>query len=215
MINVLDKGFVKLVDFMGSDVNIVNAARISYDKRVDAISEKDVKLLDYLWENKHTSPFRHATIQFHIKAPIFIFRQWQKHQVGCAWNEKSARYTRFDVECYRPSVFRLQHKKNKQSSYGNVEDNESALKTYDHVINTAINAYYELLASGVCKEQARMILPQNMYTECYWTASLQAAMHFLELREDEHSQWEMQQYAKATRVLMKPLFKNAMAKCTK
>ena len=94
-IEVLDKGFVKLVDVMGSDKSIVNSARISFAKQVEEIGARDEKLIRYLWEHKHTSPFRHATLQFHIKAPLFVLRQWMKHQVGCAWNEVSGRYVEF------------------------------------------------------------------------------------------------------------------------
>ncbi len=210
MINVLDKGFVRLVDFMGSDLSVVNTARISYDKQSDILDDKDKKLLHYLWENKHTSPFRHCMLQFHIKAPIFVLRQWMKHVVGCAWNEKSGRYVKFDVECYRPEVFREQHKTNKQSSFGGIDKQTEAKSVYDSVINQAVVSYHELLSLGVCKEQARMILPLNLYSECYWTASLQAVMNFLELREDPHSQWEIQQYAHAVRKLSEIIFQYSL-----
>ena len=113
-IEVLDKGFVKLVDVMGSDKSIVNSARISFAKQVEEIGARDEKLIRYLWEHKHTSPFRHATLQFHIKAPLFVLRQWMKHQVGCAWNEVSGRYVEFNNEFYLPKNWREQHESNKQ-----------------------------------------------------------------------------------------------------
>ena len=210
MIHVLDKGFVKLTDFMGSDLSVVNTARISYDKQSKQLDDKDKKLLDYLWKHKHTSPFRHCMLQFHIKAPIFVLRQWMKHVVGCAWNEKSGRYVKFNVECYRPEIFREQHKTSKQSSFGEIDRQGEALDVYDSVINQAVESYHELLDLGVCKEQARMILPLNLYTECYWTASLQAVMNFLELREDTHSQWEIQQYAHAVRKLSEGIFQYSL-----
>ena len=125
-----------------------------------------------------------------------------KHQIGCAWNEVSGRYVKFDnAEFYLPSSWREQHKSNKQGSKGAIESQESASLLYNDSMSFAINRYHDLLDLGVCKEQARMVLPLSMYTECYWTASLQAVMHFLELREDHHSQWEIQQYASAIRSL--------------
>lgn len=199
---VLDKGFVRLVEVMGSDMSVVNSARISFAKEVTEIGDRDEKLIRYLWEHRHTSPFRHATLQFHIKAPLFVLRQWMKHQIGCSWNEVSGRYVKFDnADFYIPEVWREQHESNKQGSKGSIESQESASLLYKDSMQLAVTRYKNLLDLGVCKEQARMVLPLSMYTECYWTASLQAIMHFLELREDNHSQWEIQQYAQAVREL--------------
>lgn len=198
---VLDNGFVRLVNVMGSDLSVVNSARISFAKEVTDIGDRDEKLIRYLWEHRHTSPFRHATLQFHVKAPLFVLRQWMKHQVGCAWNEVSGRYVEFDAEFYTPSNWREQHESNKQGSKGSVDDQFVCNAIYTDAMNSAVNYYLELLDQGVCKEQARMVLPLSLYTECYWTASLQALMHFLELREDSHSQWEIQEYARAIRQL--------------
>ncbi len=198
---VLDKGFVRLVNVMGSDLSVVNSARISFAKEVTDIGDRDEKLIRYLWEHRHTSPFRHATLQFHVKAPLFVLRQWMKHQVGCAWNEVSGRYVEFDAEFYTPSNWREQHESNKQGSKGSVDDQSMCNVLYTDAMNSSVNYYLELLDQGVCKEQARMVLPLSLYTECYWTASLQALMHFLELREDSHSQWEIQEYARAIRQL--------------
>lgn len=198
---VLDNGFVRLVNVMGSDLSVVNSARISFAKEVTDIGDRDEKLIRYLWEHRHTSPFRHATLQFHVKAPLFVLRQWMKHQVGCAWNEVSGRYVEFDAEFYTPSNWREQHESNKQGSKGSVDDQSMCNVLYTDAMNSSVNYYLELLDQGVCKEQARMVLPLSLYTECYWTASLQALMHFLELREDSHSQWEIQEYARAIRQL--------------
>lgn len=205
-IEVLDKGFVRVTDHMGTDLTVVNAARVSYGKESKEFRDRDERLLKYLWDNKHTSPFRHASVQFHIKAPLFVIRQWMKHQVGCAWNEISGRYVEFDVEYYFPSNWREQHEQNKQGSTGSIKDQPRADSVYQQGCVDAIANYYELLAAGVCKEQARMVLPLSLYTECYWTASLQAILHFLELREDEHSQWEIRQYAAAVRRSIEDLF---------
>ena len=208
--NVLDKGFVHLVDVMGSDLSIVNAARISFGRESESMNDKDRKLLRYLWNHQHTSPFRHATLQFHIKAPLFVLRQWMKHQVGCAWNEISGRYVKFNPEFYVPEVWREQHPSNKQGSQGEIADSKSAEILYESNMKCAVEDYYELLAMGVCKEQARMVLPLSLYSECYWTASLQAVMHFLKLREDEHSQKEIRDYAQAVRVLAQKQFPEAL-----
>jgi len=205
---VLDKGFVALVDSMGSDLSIVNSARVSFGKRTEELRPRDEKLIKYLWEHKHSSPFRHATLQFHIKAPIFVLRQWMKHQVGCSWNEASGRYIEFDYEFYTPAHFRVQSKDNKQGSEGAVDATieQLAQEIYWDSCDNAMQGYSALLNMGVCKEQARMVLPLSLYSECYWTCSLQAAIHFLNLREDSHAQWEIQEYARAVRELITPLF---------
>lgn len=205
---VLDKGFVEIVDVMGSDLSVVNSARVSFGKKTEKIRPRDEKLIKYLWEHNHSSPFRHATLQFHIKAPIFVLRQWMKHQVGCSWNEISGRYVEFDYEYYTPSHFRVQSKDNKQGSEGAVDltTEQQAQEIYWNSCDSAMQNYSALLNMGVCKEQARMVLPLNLYSECYWTASLQAVMHFLKLREDSHAQWEIQEYARSIREISKEHF---------
>ena len=208
--NVLDKGFVHLVDVMGSDLSIVNAARISFGRESESMNDKDRKLLRYVWDHQHTSPFRHATLQFHIKAPLFVLRQWMKHQVGCAWNEISGRYVKFNPEFYVPEIWREQHPSNKQGSQGEIADSKSAEILYESNMKCAVEDYYELLAMGVCKEQARMVLPLSLYSECYWTASLQAVLHFLKLREDEHSQKEIRDYAQSVRVITEKHFPESL-----
>jgi len=210
MVRVLDKGFVELVDHMGSDLSVVNSARVSFGKKKSEFDNKDKRLIDYLLKNEHTSPFRHATIQFHIKAPIFVLRQWQKHQVGCSWNEISGRYVEFKEEYYSPVIFRKQSKINKQGSFGEVENIFFCSKEYEECISFSFKKYKVLLDSGVCKEQARMVLPLSIYSECYWTCSLQAVLHFLRLRLDSHSQYEIREYAKAVRSYIVDLFPNTM-----
>lgn len=205
-IDVLDKGFVRLVDVMGSDLSVVNSARISFASESKTFGARDEKLLKYLWEHRHTSPFRHATLQFHIRAPLFVIRQWQKHQVGCSWNEVSGRYVQFEAEFYTPEVWREQHESNKQGSRGEISDQEGASWSYANALLFCVEEYQRLLGLGVCKEQARMVLPLSLYTECYWTASLQAVIHFLSLREDSHAQLEIQWYAQAIRELASDSF---------
>lgn len=206
VIDVLDHGFVRLVDSMGDDLSVVNAARVSFGKQKTEFDKRDERLINYLWEHKHTSPFRHAFVKFHIRAPIFVLRQWQKHQVGCSWNELSGRYVEFAGQCYVPNTWRKQSSDNKQGSHGAIGPQHLVSQTYEKHVSDSLALYYGLLSNGVCKEQARMVLPQSLYTECIWSCSLQACLHFLSLREDEHSQWEIQQFAHAVRELITPLF---------
>ena len=196
-------GFVILEASMGSAVSIVNAARVSMGKKVEQITEPDRRLLRYLWEHEHTSPFRHVQLQFHIKAPVFVLRQWMKHQVGCAWNEISGRYVTFDQETWTPDVWRSQSPVIKQGSGADLEDGSDAAELYASAMRNSFNAYEALLALGVAKEQARLVLPLSLMSECYWTASLQAVIHFLRLRQDGHAQAEIRAYADAIRELVK------------
>jgi thymidylate synthase (FAD) len=206
---VLDRGFVKLIDHMGSDLSVVNAARVSFGKRKETFDEGDAKLVDYLARNEHTSPFRHTALTFHVKAPIFVFRQWMKHRVASEFNEISGRYVEFpEDEFYVPQTFRRQAKVNKQGSEGAVEGAEAA-QAHERYLATCRNAlkqYKALLALGVCREQARCVLPLALYSEVYWTVSLQAAAHFIRLRTDSHAQWEIQQYAAAVRQMVEAIF---------
>lgn len=192
-------GFVMLEASMGSAVSIVNAARVSMGRKVSEITEPDRRLLRYLWEHEHTSPFRHVQLQFHIKAPVFVLRQWMKHQVGCAWNEISGRYVTFEQEAWTPDVWREQSPLVKQGSGGALEEseNERAAELYASAMRNSFNAYEALLALGVAKEQARLVLPLSLMSECYWTASLQAVIHFLRLRRDGHAQAEIRAFADA------------------
>ena len=196
-------GFVILEASMGSAVSIVNAARVSMGKKVEQITEPDRRLLRYLWEHEHTSPFRHVQLQFHIKAPVFVLRQWMKHQVGCAWNEISGRYVTFDQEAWTPDVWRSQSPVIKQGSGADLEDGSDAAELYASAMRNSFNAYEALLALGVAREQARLVLPLSLMSECYWTASLQAVIHFLRLRQDGHAQAEIRLFADAVRELVK------------
>ena len=204
--NVLDKGFVEVIDSLGSDLTVVNSARVSFGKRKEKFTDGDRKLVRYLAKYKHFSPFRHIQVQFHIKAPEFVMRQWYKHVVGIettsnsstkdhAWNEISGRYVPVE-DFYTPEIFRQQSEDNKQATEGAVKDQETAKHHWDVAMFHAKEQYDKLLKMGVGKEQARGILPLNQYTEVYWTASFQAIMNFIELRYEKTSQWEIQQYAK-------------------
>ena len=210
---VLDKGFVELIDHMGNDLSCVNGARISVGKRKESFDDRDAQLIDYLAEHDHTSPFRIPHLVFHIKAPIFVMRQWMRYKVGSDFNEISGRYVEFEQEYYVPKVFRSQSKNLKQGSDGELAmaDAIRAEQVYLRSCRNAFNSYDDLLEAGVAKEQARMVLPLALYTEVYWTASLQAVAHFIKQRTDSHAQWEIQQYANAVKELTMPLFPHSLA----
>jgi thymidylate synthase (FAD) len=210
---VLDRGFVKLIDHMGSDLSVVNAARVSFGKRKATFDEADTKLITYLAEHEHTSPFRHAALTFHVKAPIFVFRQWMKHRISSEFNELSGRYVEFpEDEFFVPETFRRQAKVNKQGSEGTLAEaaGQEAHERFLAACKNAVAEYKKLIALGVCREQARCILPLGLYSEVYWTVSLQAAAHFIRLRTDGHAQWEIQQYAHAVKRMVEDLFPNAL-----
>ena len=209
---VLDKGFIEVIDSLGNDLTVVNSARVSFGKRKSVWNASDRRLVKFLAKYKHYSPFRHLQVQFHIKAPEFVMRQWYKHVVGIettsnsstkdhAWNEISGRYVVVE-DFYTPRIFRKQSEDNKQATEGAVENQSSAKHHWDMAIFHAKEQYEYLLQIGVGKEQARAILPLNQYTEVYWTASFQAIMNFIELRNEKTSQWEIQEYARSLQTLM-------------
>jgi thymidylate synthase (FAD) len=165
-------GFVELLDFMGSDLKVVNAARVSYSRVSQQLDEKDIKLLDFLMRNKHGSPFEHVAFTFRVKAPLFVVAQWERHRIA-SYNQQSGRYTQFEPEFYAPDRETL----------------DLALRDYSE--------YLARLGRGVQKERARISLPQNLYTTFWFTINLRSLMNFFEKRNDDHAQWEIRQYAKA------------------
>jgi thymidylate synthase (FAD) len=213
-IHVGFSGYVSIPDggVFGDDLTVVNTARVSYNKKSDEWGDKDERLLKYLWDHEHTSPFRHASIRFEIKAPIFVLRQWMKHQIGCSWNEISYRYTQLEEgeqeSYYHPNTFRAQDTKNKQSSASPLPrmDQIEAAKIVKASYEASHKAYNDLINLGVCREQARIVLPVGIYSKAVWTASLQAIMHFLELRLDESAQKEIRDYAVAIKTLAQQHF---------
>ena len=211
-IDVLDKGYIEVVDSLGDDLTPVNAARVSFGGRSDEFTEKDRKLSKFLIKHKHFSPFRHQHVMMIIKAPEFVMRQWYKHVVGIettsshptkdhAWNEISGRYVEVE-EYYIPEVFRAQSDDNKQASEGEVELQEECLRTWNDSIEHAKIFYDGLLRRGVAKEQARVILPLSQYTKVWWTASFQSIMNFIELRDEPTAQVEIQDYARTLKKIM-------------
>ncbi len=229
-------GFVALVDRMRSDaaLKVVNAARISYQKQKGELDEGDQKLARFLWMHGHTSPYRHSFFTFHWKAPLFVFRQAFKYQVGstwreyeaggesisleafdvlfdtdkgCSWNEISGRYVKWAPEFYLPARMRA------NPPHGNKQASVDLPADFDHAgerermraeCEQAFRLYRERLERGVAKELARILLPQNVYTQAYWTVSLQGVIHFLSQRLKPDAQFEIRRYAEGVYELLAP-----------
>ncbi|MFI5346645.1 MAG: FAD-dependent thymidylate synthase [Elusimicrobiota bacterium] len=192
-VKVLDEGFVRLVDFMGGDQGVVDAARVSYGG-VSKGAEADKKLIAYLLKHNHGTPFEHAVFKFHVKTPLFVARQWFRHRMA-SYNEVSFRYTEVKDSFYMPRKWRGQDKKNKQGSTAAAELDQAALKAmFKTHVDGSLATYKKLIAAGVAREMARMVLPVNLYTEFYWTINARGLMNFVALRADVHAQWEIQQY---------------------
>jgi thymidylate synthase (FAD) len=201
----MEEGFfmnVELIDYMGSDLTVANAARVSFNKHVEQFSAGDEKLIKFLAEHDHWTPFGHCSLQFRIKAPIFVARQLVKHQVGLTWNEVSRRYVQSEPELFCPESWRANSENKKQGS--------SETETIDWLLyhewsvddavsnlgKKVITLYNQLIDAGVCAEQARMILPQSLMTEWYWTGSLYAFARVCNLRCAKDTQRETQEVAK-------------------
>lgn len=209
-VDVLDKGYVILHDTMGNDLTVVNAARVSYNKKKDVLDDKDVRLIHFLAREGHTSPFRHATLQFEVYAPLMVARQWWKYVTGSAhqdtfmnqWNESSRRYITEEPEFYIPreSEWRSKPENSKQGS-GEPFNASLGKKWTDKLIKHAeegLKLYEDAIEFGIAPEQARLFLPAYaMYVRWYWTPSLQAVSHFLKQRLENDAQKEIQCYAKA------------------
>lgn len=200
---VLDHGFIRVIDYMGNDAAVVQAARVSYGEGTKTLRE-DAGLIKYLIKNKHTSPLEACELKLHIKLPIFVARQWIRHRTASV-NEYSARYSVVTDDFYIPEQFRQQDTKNRQGSSGIFESelNEQMRETLLTQSRLAYQAYQFLLNSGTARELARTILPVNFYTEWYWKIDLHNLLHFLTLRCDEHAQWEIRQYADVIASLVK------------
>jgi thymidylate synthase (FAD) len=199
---------VEVLDVFGSDLDVVNAARVSFDKESKEMSLKDEKLLSYLARNNHISPFFHPQIRFRFKMPIFVAREWFRHTVGFARNEVSRRYVDTPPECWLPTEgLRLRDEKLKQGSKKEVHPDSAALTAkMDDVQKHALAVYAELLEAKVAPEIARTVLPQSMYTEFIETGSLAAYIRLCKLRMDEHAQAEIRQYAAAVADILEEKF---------
>ena len=184
---------VTLIDYMGSDLTVVNAARVSFGKRKGKaeFDNSDKKLINYLAKHNHWSPFGHCSIQFYIKAPVFVARQLVKHQVGLTWNEISRRYVDTEPEFFEPDVWRGAADDKKQgSSDETINISSHSKRVYLQVLKSAKWTYEDLLKQGVCPEQARMVLPQSMITEWYWSGTLYAFARVCNLRCKPDAQQE-------------------------
>ena len=186
---------VELVSHFGDDLMIVNVARVSYGKQVSSFDEKDIKLLNYLVNHKHTSPFRHPQLQFRITCPIYVERQLFKHQVGLSVNSISGRYVDFSDTYSRIDEWRKQSKSSKQGSDGAIEEQLVASEIEAGIIGYCKTAYQKLIELGVSKEQARTILPLNLNTSFIWTGSLLAFIHLFDLRIKPDAQQETREIA--------------------
>ncbi len=195
---------VELVRVSGSDLDIANAARVSYGRVSHELSDRDKNLINFLMEHNHSSPFEHNQLSFRVKAPIFVARQWMRHRIN-SYNEISYRYVQVGTEFYKPKAFRFQDTENKQSSHGSF-DNKDVAALYQKTLDTAYQTYLDMLNAGVCREQARAILPVATYTEFIFTCNLQSLMHFLKLRLGHGAQQEIRDYAKALLKLAYPHF---------
>lgn len=199
-------GFVRLVDWMGNDDAVVQAARVSHGDGLKT-SKEDKKLITFLLTNRHTSPFEHVIFKFHVKAPIFVFRQWHRHRTW-SYNEISARYTEMPDEFYVPPVSRMvkQDKKNRQGSAETpINKADTAQQLMRASYREDYNNYEALLTAGLARETAREVLPVSLYSQMYATVDLHNLMGFLSLRLDAHAQWEIRQYAQAMYDLVQPI----------
>ena len=222
-INVLDKGYVRLVDTLGDDLSVANAARVSYDKeskfRDDgSLSIADQRLIKFLWNEEHTSPFRHAAMTFEVYAPLFVARQWWKHTVAAAhiddqngWNESSRRYITENEEFYLPkgNEWRSKPENSKQGSGEPLSEEDGGWftnKLFD-ITEMGKNLYDQAMEAGIAPEQARLFLPAyGMYVRWRWTVSLHGALNFLNQRLPQDAQYEIREYAEAVKDLTKDKF---------
>ena len=211
-----DIGRVQLVQHWGTDQTIVNSARVSFGQHNQnkGLSDRDRKLIKYLIKNNHTSTLEHCGATFLFVVPCFVARQHHRHRTW-SYNEVSRRYTDVDIKFYSPLAFRTQHKSNRQASNPDelvdpmvrVGDEHSLASSLMYEYNAhALRLYEHMIVAGVCREQARGILPQNMYCEYYGSVNLHNALHFIKLRSHKGAQWEIQQVAKAMLEILEPLF---------
>lgn len=209
-------GSVEYVTHMGDDATIVNAARVSFGQHKDELDEKDEKLIKYLIKNRHTSTLEHNSITFRFTVPLFIRSQHHRHRTW-SYNEISRRYTKENLQFFEPKTFRTQHKTDRQASntdeinpvVGYTPHHQNPIKA-DIMIKEhhrdCLSLFNRLVKGGVCREQARGVLPQNLYTSYYGTVNVNNALKFCSLRLDGHAQWEIQQVAQAMIEIMLELF---------
>lgn len=216
-----DIGRVDLIDYMGSDLTIVNSARVSFGVTKDQLDNRDKKLIKYLVKHRHTSTFEHNVVTFRFVVPMFVRSQHMRHRTW-AYNEISRRYTDKDLQFYTPKTFRTQHETNRQASnldeinpvvvpdladFGEGKRADSAVKSH---VQQSLELFNTLMREGVCREQARMVLPQNLYTEYYGTVNLNNLLKFVSLRSHAGAQWEIQRVADACLEIASTLWPEAV-----
>ena len=218
-------GFVEYVQHMGDDLTIVNSARVSFGKHKTEIDGRDKKLINYLIKNRHTSTLEHNVVTFRFKVPMYVRSQHHRHRTW-SYNEISRRYTDENLQFYEPECFRTQHKSNRQASNDKEQINPiislhsdvstqplkiSASRLVQNFHKDSLKMYDSLIEGGICREQARGILPQNLYTEYYGTVNLNNLIKFLSLRLEEHAQWEIRKVAEACKKIATDLWPIAMS----
>jgi thymidylate synthase (FAD) len=191
-------GSVRLDACMADDMSVVNSARISFNKQIETMSEADEALINFLMRERHGTPFEHNAFRFHIKAPIFVAREWFRHRIG-SFNEFSGRYTEFTPDAYTPPVEDIRTQSGKPGQYtfepADPDIAQDAIEHIEHAYKTAFDAYNHMLLSGVAKEIARTVIPVGAYTEFYWTVNARSLMNFISLRTHETAQLEIQAFA--------------------
>ena len=203
------QGWIGLVDHMGTETTIVNAARVSFGKMREEMDDRDIRLLQYLIENRHTSPLEHLTFTFLVHCPLFVRSQWHRHRTW-SYNEISRRYTEEDLRFYVPPEIHAQAVSDRQASTAAPEamDQEALKDSINKANLAALDLYNQLLEAGVCREQARGVLPQNLMTTFWATVDLGNLLKFIDLRSSEHAQWEIRQYSDAIKTLLRPALPN-------
>lgn len=213
-IPVFNHGHVMLEDWMGNDLYIVNNARVSFDQESTEFGDAEAGLLNFLMKNQHGSPWESMVMRFDVKAPLFIIREWQRHRIG-SFNEQSARYSEIPDDFYIPTRDLVRSQKGKPGAYyfETIEDDELA-NSIQYGIEQAqqycFDVYYELLEKGAAKELARVVLPVGMYSRMKWTVNLRSLLNFLMLRNHEHAQREIREYAWFIEQLMEQIAPTAM-----
>jgi thymidylate synthase (FAD) len=199
-IRVLDHGFVRLDDAMATDLSVANAARVSFARRKDEMDDADAGLIRFLMRERHGTPFEHNAFRFHVRAPIFVAREWFRHRVG-SFNEFSMRYAKATDDFYVPEAEDVRTQVGKPGAYSfEPVDDELAERTREElrdVYDAAFGAYERLVEAGVARELARAVMPVGAYTEFFWTVNARALMNFVSLRAAEAAQREIRQYAEA------------------
>ena len=206
-IPVLDHGFLALDGALAGDLAVVNAARVSFNTASEEMSERDEGLIRFLMRDSHGSPFEHGYFRFIVKAPIFVVREHHRHRAGHSYNEWSGRYSKLEAEYYVPDYVRTQVGKPGSYSFEPVEPGvrEAAQDEIRDAAERAFDAYERMLEQGVAKEVARMVLPLSLYTKYFWSCNPRSLMHFCSLRNSEHAQFEIREYAKAAESFLERL----------